>query len=70
MAPEIFLQKSYDASVDLWSTGVILYECLFGKPPYTSRSLKDLVGKIKSDTPVTVGTLYYYINLNRLNWLV
>ena len=24
-APEIFLAKNYDASVDLWSVGVILY---------------------------------------------
>lgn len=54
MAPEILLQQSYDASVDLWSTGIILYECIFGKPPYTSKSLGDLVGKIKSDVPVTV----------------
>ncbi len=57
MAPEILLQKPYDASVDLWSTGVILYECLFGKPPYSSKSLKDLVFKIKSDTPIAVSII-------------
>lgn len=54
MAPEIILRQSYDASVDLWSTGVILYECLFGKAPYSSQSLADLVEKIKTGAPITV----------------
>jgi len=57
MAPEILRRQSYDASVDLWSTGVILYECLFGKPPCSSKSLKELVEKIQSDTPITVSVL-------------
>ena len=54
MAPEILLQQSYDASVDLWSTGVILYECLFGKAPYSSKSLDDLIEKIKKNSPINV----------------
>ena len=28
-APEIFLAKTYDSKVDLWSVGVILYGELF-----------------------------------------
>lgn len=28
MAPEIFKDKLYDSSVDIWSTGVVLYTCL------------------------------------------
>ncbi|XP_046822730.1 serine/threonine-protein kinase ULK3 isoform X1 [Vespa crabro] len=35
MAPEILLVKKYDARTDLWSVGVIMYECLFGKLPYS-----------------------------------
>ena len=52
MAPEMFLGRPYDAKVDLWSVGVILYECLFGKAPYKSESLEELVDKIKSEQPI------------------
>ena len=34
------------------SVGVILYECLFGKAPYKSESLEELVDKIKSEQPI------------------
>jgi serine/threonine-protein kinase ULK3 len=54
MAPEILLTKSYDAKVDLWSVGVILYECLFGKAPYSSGSLDELLEKIKAHAPIEV----------------
>jgi len=36
MAPEIFAQKGYTKSVDWWSLGVIMYECLIGYPPFYS----------------------------------
>lgn len=54
MAPEILLDKKYDAKVDLWSVGVILYECLFGRAPYSSASLEELVQRIKTDTAIRV----------------
>uniref|UniRef100_A0A6B2EG62 Serine/threonine-protein kinase ULK3 n=1 Tax=Phlebotomus kandelakii TaxID=1109342 RepID=A0A6B2EG62_9DIPT len=47
MAPEILLRKCYDCKADLWSIGVILYECLFGKAPYSSKSLSELLEKIR-----------------------
>lgn len=53
MAPEMILHQDYDAKVDLWSIGVIMYECLFGKAPYSSSSVDELLEKIK--TPVHVG---------------
>ena len=56
MAPEIFLSKHYDAKVDLWSIGVILYEAVFGKAPFSSNSLEELVVKIKEDKPVKIPT--------------
>lgn len=48
MAPEIILKHKYDARADLWSIGVILYECLFGKAPYSSRTIQELLDKVKS----------------------
>lgn len=48
MAPEILLCHEYDARVDLWSVGVIMYECLFGKAPYSSDSFHELAEKIKN----------------------
>lgn len=48
MAPEIILKHKYDARADLWSIGVILYECLFGAAPYRSRTIEELLEKVKS----------------------
>lgn len=47
MAPEILLKHCYNPSADLWSIGVILYECIFGRAPYSSKSLDELLQKIK-----------------------
>lgn len=49
MAPEMVCQRQYDARVDLWSVGVILYEALFGQPPFASRSFLELEEKIRSN---------------------
>ncbi|XP_053693406.1 serine/threonine-protein kinase ULK3 [Sabethes cyaneus] len=54
MAPEILLKHCYDATADLWSIGVILYECLFGKAPYSSHSLQELIEKIRSNRRIEV----------------
>ncbi|KAJ8304440.1 hypothetical protein KUTeg_018023 [Tegillarca granosa] len=52
MAPEIICSRDYDARVDLWSIGVILYECLFGRAPFASRNFQELENKIKDSKPV------------------
>ncbi|XP_026466317.1 serine/threonine-protein kinase ULK3-like [Ctenocephalides felis] len=52
MAPEVILKGRYDAKADLWSVGVVLYECLFGKAPYSSQTVKELLTKIKNQTPI------------------
>uniref|UniRef100_A0A3B3Q8C3 Serine/threonine-protein kinase ULK3 n=1 Tax=Paramormyrops kingsleyae TaxID=1676925 RepID=A0A3B3Q8C3_9TELE len=52
MAPEIVCRRQYDARVDLWSVGVILYEALFGRPPFASRSYVELEEKIRSDRAI------------------
>ncbi|CAG2215616.1 ULK3 [Mytilus edulis] len=61
MAPEIICQKTYDARVDLWSIGVILYECLFGRAPFASKSFQELGAKIWNDKPVE---LPYGVNVD------
>ncbi|XP_055343291.1 serine/threonine-protein kinase ULK3-like isoform X2 [Paramacrobiotus metropolitanus] len=53
MAPEMFSGKGYDARVDLWSIGVICYECLFGRAPYSSRTLEELLAKIAEGYPIS-----------------
>lgn len=50
MAPEILEAKKYDAKADLWSVGTIMYEMLFGRPPYQATSMADLLRKIKTTT--------------------
>ncbi|XP_053678747.1 serine/threonine-protein kinase ULK3 [Anopheles nili] len=54
MAPEILLSKSYGPAADLWSVGVILYECLFGKAPYSSTTLHELAARIHNNDPITI----------------
>uniref|UniRef100_T1JMQ7 Serine/threonine-protein kinase ULK3 n=1 Tax=Strigamia maritima TaxID=126957 RepID=T1JMQ7_STRMM len=54
MAPEMLLKQKYDAKVDLWSVGVILYECLFGRAPYSSRTFTELAEKVKNPSPIEI----------------
>ncbi|XP_056881371.1 serine/threonine-protein kinase ULK3 isoform X6 [Takifugu flavidus] len=52
MAPEMVCRRQYDSRVDLWSVGVILYEALFGRAPFASKSFAELEEKIRSDQAV------------------
>lgn len=46
MSPEQLLDEDVDARSDLYSVGVLLYECLTGKPPYEAKSPISLIAKI------------------------
>ena len=54
MAVEMFCSDSYDASVDLWSVGVILFETLFGHAPFASQTFEELEMKILSKDPIQI----------------
>ena len=46
IAPEVFQQTGYSNTCDWWSLGVILYEMLFGYPPFCSDKPQDTYHKI------------------------
>uniref|UniRef100_A0A1I8MKH6 Serine/threonine-protein kinase ULK3 n=1 Tax=Musca domestica TaxID=7370 RepID=A0A1I8MKH6_MUSDO len=54
MAPEIIRKQRYDARADLWSIGVILYECLFGRAPYSSKTIEELLARIQNCERITL----------------
>lgn len=54
MAPEKILNQKYDARVDLWSVGIIMYECLFGRTPFTNASAKAMIDLMSKCTPIEV----------------
>jgi len=52
MSPEQLLDEDVDARSDLYSAGVVLYECLVGQPPFEGKSPIALISKILS-APIT-----------------
>jgi len=52
MAPEIMKYKKYDTKADLWSLGVIFYQMLTGKTPYTAKSHVELMNNIETQDVV------------------
>eukprot|EP00400_MALV-I_sp_L67-5_P001271 gene1271-1132_t len=53
MAPEILRHEKYDARADLWSVGTILYELLYGAPPFTASNPMALLKLIESSDSVS-----------------
>ena len=48
MAPEILRHERYDAKADLWSIGSILYELIFGRPPFSGPNPMQLLATIEN----------------------
>ena len=57
MSPEQLLDEPLDARSDLYATGVVLFEALAGRPPYSATSVMGLVGRILSEAPPRLTTL-------------
>ncbi len=51
MAPEQARGDRVDHRVDLWATGIILYECLSGKRPFDARNYNALLVQILTSAP-------------------
>ena len=47
MSPQILCHESYTSKSDVWSTGLIYYEMLFGKTPWPARDQLELIENIK-----------------------
>ena len=49
MAPEMIARRSYGKAVDFWSLGILIFEMLTGKPPFSHRETKELHRKILTE---------------------
>ena len=49
MAPEIMKFKRYDTKADLWSLGVMFYQMMTGRTPYTARNHAELMENIEKN---------------------
>ena len=48
MAPQILERNDYTTKCDIWSIGVIFFEMLFGRHPWTGRDENDLLRSIQN----------------------
>jgi serine/threonine protein kinase len=46
IAPEILQTEGHSFEVDIWSTGIIIYTLIVGKPPYESHDVKSTYQRI------------------------
>ncbi|PSN37373.1 Aurora kinase A-B [Blattella germanica] len=54
LPPEMVEGRPHDEKVDLWSLGVLCYECLVGKPPFETETFEETyrrIGRAQYSTP-------------------
>mmetsp|Transcript_21890 Transcript_21890/g.67371 ORF Transcript_21890/g.67371 Transcript_21890/m.67371 type:complete len:324 (-) Transcript_21890:87-1058(-) len=49
MAPEMVARRSYGKAVDVWSLGVLIFEMVSGKTPFSAKDTKELHRKILTE---------------------
>ena len=57
MSPEQLIGEHVDERSDLYSVGVVLYECLSGRPPLDGGSPITLIAKVLREEPAPLGEL-------------
>lgn len=55
MAPEILEEQPYDRAVDWWAYGVLMYEMLLGRAPFSGEEEDDIYDSILEDEPTYAG---------------
>lgn len=48
MSPQILNDEAYTPKCDIWSAGFLIYECIFGKMPWTGNSISNLLKNIRN----------------------
>jgi serine/threonine protein kinase len=46
LAPEVLKKQPYDKTVDWWCLGAVLYEMMYGLPPFYSRDTAEMYDNI------------------------
>jgi WD40 repeat protein len=54
MAPELASGRAHDAgpAADIWALGAILYECLTGRPPFSSETVIETLDRVRTQEAV------------------
>lgn len=57
VAPELWERKRYGTAADMWSLGVLLYECT-GQPPFSGKQMESLRRSILTEDPPLISDAY------------